>query len=97
MGNFGQDNSDFKENNMEGVSGSVALRIEEQNQTAELDLMYGYRNPEELSFIAYVINFHPGTYINDDNKLLCSCLDLYVVKEDGTRYKLRDWFQIVLF
>lgn len=75
---------------MEGLSSIAALRLEEQLQTAELDRMYGYNHPDELNFICYVINFHQGTYINDDNKLLCSCLDLYCVKEDGTRYKIQE-------
>ena len=84
-------NNKMNTDGMEGVSGTVALRIEEMNETAELDLMYGHKQPDEVQFITYVINFHPGTYLNDDNNKLCSCLDLYCVKEDGTRYKIHEY------
>jgi DNA polymerase epsilon subunit 1 len=75
----------------DSVSANMAKRIEEQLTTTELDQMYGYIDPiktGEHSFTGYVINMHPGTYLDVDTKKLMSCLDLYVVKEDGTRYKI---------
>ena len=80
------------EENFEGVSSKVAQRIEEQQATSALDIMYGYRLPTEPFYTAYIINMHEGTFLDDDSKKLSSCLDLYCAterSEDQKRFKLQ--------
>lgn len=77
----------------EESSAKSQTRLERLSVENELDALYDYFEPTEPGkYTGWLINMHAGDTINEDKKLV-SCIHYYFLKQDGSRFKIRQVFK----